>query len=142
MMMGRPVRGFGGDHRRVSIRIVHACGHHRCFFTRLPYCAKYRFAFCFILHKNSVLMHSRCCTSSEVRNRDCIAREGSMSKRYLLAVLLGLSVFSIGCGAGMAVTARQQEAFVVRAGLFKHFVYRCTAQDPTNPVCVRVNERR
>ena len=65
-----------------------------------------------------------------------------MSKRYLLAVLLGLSVFSMGCAAGMAVTARQQEAFVVRAGLFKSFVYRCTAQDPTNPVCVRVNERR
>lgn len=65
-----------------------------------------------------------------------------MSKRHLLAVLLGLSVFSIGCGAGMAVTAREGEAFVVRAGAFKSFVYRCTAENPAEPVCVRVDEQR
>jgi hypothetical protein len=75
-------------------------------------------------------------------NPQRITGESNMSKRQLLALLLGLSVFSMGCGAGMAVTAREREAFVVRAGMFKSFVYRCTAENPSDPICVRVNERR
>lgn len=88
------------------------------------------------------MMHTVRSASFWRDNPQRITGESNMSKRQLLALLLGLSVFSMGCGAGMAVTAREREAFVVRAGLFKSHVYRCTANTQPPPVCVRVEEQR
>ncbi len=63
-----------------------------------------------------------------------------MSRLAIVSFLLVALTTHAGCAASMAVTAREQEAFVVRAGFLKTFVYRCSAENPEQPICIRVTE--
>ena len=64
------------------------------------------------------------------------------SRNLLTAVAVVVAITSTtACTSRLAVTAREGEAFIVRAAMFKSFVYRCEATD-NQPVCTRVQEVR
>jgi hypothetical protein len=63
-----------------------------------------------------------------------------LSRSRWPAFVLVLAVFGTSaCTSRLAVTAREGEAFIVRAAAFKSYVYRCEVVG-TDPVCTRVQE--
>jgi hypothetical protein len=59
--------------------------------------------------------------------------------RWLSLILL--AVFSIGCGARMATVSTEKTAYAVRSGFLGTNMYYCSAANPQQPVCKKVDER-
>lgn len=59
---------------------------------------------------------------------------------FKAVAVLAVCACATGCAARMATVSNQNSAYAARASVFGSDMYYCTASQPQQPVCVKVEE--